>query len=128
MLIWRLSLRNSQLPPTSVPFSNPTAGTPASSSAFSTVIPEEPAPITAVAEPSDGGRGVAKAGRLLKEPAAPARRNPSGARKMSDGDGGCYAEPRMRRVLIVEDSPSMRAFVRAALVSGSGLGELELAE
>ena len=34
----------------------------------------------------------------------------------------------MRRVLLVEDSASMRAFVRAALTSSSTLGELEIAE
>jgi len=34
----------------------------------------------------------------------------------------------MRRVLLVEDSVSMRAFVRAALTSASALGELEIAE
>src|SRR6188768_4037453 len=34
----------------------------------------------------------------------------------------------MRRVLLVEDSASMRAFVRAALTSASALGELEIAE
>ncbi len=34
----------------------------------------------------------------------------------------------MRRVLLVEDSPSMRAFVRAALTSAHVLGELEIAE
>jgi two-component system chemotaxis response regulator CheY len=34
----------------------------------------------------------------------------------------------MRRVLLVEDSASMRAFVRAALTSASVLGELEIAE
>jgi two-component system chemotaxis response regulator CheY len=34
----------------------------------------------------------------------------------------------MRRVLLVEDSASMRAFVRAALASSSSLGELEVAE
>jgi two-component system, chemotaxis family, chemotaxis protein CheY len=34
----------------------------------------------------------------------------------------------MRRVLLVEDSASMRAFVRAALTSSSALGELEIAE
>ena len=34
----------------------------------------------------------------------------------------------MRRVLLVEDSASMRAFVRAALASASGLGPLEVAE
>ena len=34
----------------------------------------------------------------------------------------------MRRVLLVEDSASMRAFVRAALTSAHALGELEIAE
>src|SRR5688572_17351492 len=34
----------------------------------------------------------------------------------------------MRRVLLVEDSVSMRAFVRAALTSATALGELEIAE
>jgi two-component system, chemotaxis family, chemotaxis protein CheY len=34
----------------------------------------------------------------------------------------------MRRVLLVEDSASMRAFVRAALTSSAELGELEVAE
>ena len=34
----------------------------------------------------------------------------------------------MRRVLLVEDSASMRAFVRAALTSLAALGELEVAE
>src|SRR3954468_11351240 len=34
----------------------------------------------------------------------------------------------MRRVLLVEDSAAMRAFVRAALTSGAALGELEIAE
>ena len=34
----------------------------------------------------------------------------------------------MRRVLLVEDSASMRAFVRAALTSSTALGELEVAE
>src|SRR3982751_1498607 len=34
----------------------------------------------------------------------------------------------MRRVLLVEDSASMRAFVRAALTSAAKLGELEIAE
>lgn len=34
----------------------------------------------------------------------------------------------MRRVLLVEDSASMRAYVRAALASSSALGELEIAE
>jgi two-component system, chemotaxis family, chemotaxis protein CheY len=34
----------------------------------------------------------------------------------------------MRRVLLVEDSVSMRAFVRAALSSASALGELEIVE
>jgi two-component system, chemotaxis family, chemotaxis protein CheY len=34
----------------------------------------------------------------------------------------------MRRVLLVEDSASMRAFVRAALAPSSALGELEIAE
>ncbi len=34
----------------------------------------------------------------------------------------------MRRVLLVEDSASMRAFVRVALASSSALGELEIAE
>jgi two-component system chemotaxis response regulator CheY len=34
----------------------------------------------------------------------------------------------MRRVLLVEDSPSMRAFVRTALQSAPALGELEIAE
>lgn len=34
----------------------------------------------------------------------------------------------MRRVLLAEDSASMRAFVRAALTSSSLLGELEIAE
>jgi two-component system, chemotaxis family, chemotaxis protein CheY len=34
----------------------------------------------------------------------------------------------MRRVLLVEDSASMRAFVRAALTSTPALGELEIAE
>jgi two-component system, chemotaxis family, chemotaxis protein CheY len=34
----------------------------------------------------------------------------------------------MRRVLLVEDSASMRAFVRAALTSATALGELEIAE
>ena len=34
----------------------------------------------------------------------------------------------MRRVLLVEDSASMRAFVRAALTSSAALGELEVAE
>ena len=34
----------------------------------------------------------------------------------------------MRRVLLVEDSASMRAFVRAAQTSASALGELEIAE
>lgn len=34
----------------------------------------------------------------------------------------------MRRVLLVEDSASMRAFVRAALTSTPALGELEVAE
>jgi len=34
----------------------------------------------------------------------------------------------MRRVLLVEDSVSMRAFVRAALTSASALGELEIVE
>jgi two-component system chemotaxis response regulator CheY len=34
----------------------------------------------------------------------------------------------MRRVLLVEDSASMRAFVRAALTSAAALGELEIAE
>jgi len=33
----------------------------------------------------------------------------------------------MRRVLLVEDSASMRAFVRAALTSAAALGELEIA-
>ena len=36
--------------------------------------------------------------------------------------------PSMRRVLLVEDSASMRAFVRAALASSTALGELEVAE
>ena len=34
----------------------------------------------------------------------------------------------MRRVLLVEDSASMRAFVRAALTSSAELGEIEVAE
>jgi two-component system chemotaxis response regulator CheY len=34
----------------------------------------------------------------------------------------------MRRVLLVEDSASMRAFVRAALTSSTALGELEVVE
>jgi two-component system, chemotaxis family, chemotaxis protein CheY len=34
----------------------------------------------------------------------------------------------MRRVLLVEDSASMRAFVRAALTSSAALGELEVVE
>ena len=34
----------------------------------------------------------------------------------------------MRRVLLVEDSASMRAFVRAALSAAGALGELEIAE
>jgi two-component system, chemotaxis family, chemotaxis protein CheY len=34
----------------------------------------------------------------------------------------------MRRVLLVEDSPSMRAFVRAALTAATSLGDLEVAE
>ena len=34
----------------------------------------------------------------------------------------------MRRVLLVEDSATMRAFVRAALTQSSALGELEIAE
>ncbi len=34
----------------------------------------------------------------------------------------------MRRVLLVEDSASMRAFVRTALTSTPALGELEIAE
>jgi two-component system chemotaxis response regulator CheY len=34
----------------------------------------------------------------------------------------------MRRVLLVEDSASMRAFVRAALTASSALGQLEIAE
>src|SRR3954462_13371648 len=34
----------------------------------------------------------------------------------------------MLRVLIVEDSASMRAFVRAALIGAGGLGELEIGE
>jgi two-component system chemotaxis response regulator CheY len=34
----------------------------------------------------------------------------------------------MRRVLLVEDSASMRAFVRTALESAAALGELEIAE
>ena len=34
----------------------------------------------------------------------------------------------MRRVLLVEDSASMRAFVRAALSGAGALGELEIAE
>src|SRR5438045_9780727 len=34
----------------------------------------------------------------------------------------------MRRVLLVEDSAAMRAFVRAALTSAAALGELEIAE
>ena len=34
----------------------------------------------------------------------------------------------MRRVLIVEDSASMRAFVRAALTGSPALGEVEIAE
>lgn len=34
----------------------------------------------------------------------------------------------MRRVLLVEDSASMRAFVRAALTAAGALGELEIAE
>jgi two-component system, chemotaxis family, chemotaxis protein CheY len=34
----------------------------------------------------------------------------------------------MRRVLLVEDSASMRTFVRAALTSATALGELEIAE
>jgi two-component system, chemotaxis family, chemotaxis protein CheY len=34
----------------------------------------------------------------------------------------------MRRVLLVEDSASMRAFVRAALTSAAALGQLEVAE
>ena len=34
----------------------------------------------------------------------------------------------MRRVLLVEDSASMRAFVRAALTSAAALGELEVVE
>lgn len=34
----------------------------------------------------------------------------------------------MRRVLLVEDSASMRAFVRAALTSATVLGELEVVE
>ena len=34
----------------------------------------------------------------------------------------------MRRVLLVEDSASMRAFVRTALESSAALGELEIAE
>ncbi len=34
----------------------------------------------------------------------------------------------MRRVLLVEDSASTRAFVRAALTSAASLGELEIAE
>jgi two-component system, chemotaxis family, chemotaxis protein CheY len=34
----------------------------------------------------------------------------------------------MRRVLLVEDSASMRAFVRASLSSASALGELEIVE
>ena len=34
----------------------------------------------------------------------------------------------MRRVLLVEDSTSMRAFVRAALASSTVLGKLEIAE
>jgi two-component system, chemotaxis family, chemotaxis protein CheY len=34
----------------------------------------------------------------------------------------------MRRVLLVEDSASMRAFVRAALAASPALGELEIAE
>jgi two-component system chemotaxis response regulator CheY len=34
----------------------------------------------------------------------------------------------MRRVLLVEDSVSMRAFVRAALTSATALGELEIVE
>ena len=34
----------------------------------------------------------------------------------------------MRRVLLVEDSVSMRAFVRAALTSATALGELEIIE
>ncbi len=34
----------------------------------------------------------------------------------------------MRRVLLVEDSASMRAFVRAALTSSPALGEIEVAE
>ena len=36
--------------------------------------------------------------------------------------------PAMRRVLLVEDSASMRAFVRAALTQSSALGDLEIAE
>jgi two-component system, chemotaxis family, chemotaxis protein CheY len=34
----------------------------------------------------------------------------------------------MRRVLLAEDSASMRAFVRAALTSSTALGELEIVE
>ena len=34
----------------------------------------------------------------------------------------------MRRVVLVEDSASMRAFVRAALTSSAALGQLEIAE
>jgi two-component system, chemotaxis family, chemotaxis protein CheY len=34
----------------------------------------------------------------------------------------------MRRVLLVEDSASMRAFVRAVLTASSELGEIEVAE
>ena len=43
-----LLLPNTQLPPTRSPFSKHVTGTPASTSAFSAVMPDEPAPITAV--------------------------------------------------------------------------------
>src|SRR4051812_25767052 len=48
MRLWRLSLSKTQFPPTLDPRSKHTAGSPASSKAFKTVRPDDPAPITAV--------------------------------------------------------------------------------
>src|SRR5688572_23029204 len=93
MRLWPLSLAKTQLPPTLVPRSKHTAGSPTSISALRTARPDEPAPIIAVLIRVEvrrrGGGPADPRDRLLRSFSRP----PDPATNAFRGEGGWYADP-----------------------------------